>query len=253
MTSAANGVPLCDPCHFAFDRTEDPGFVFLPTDLQYFIDYELRDRERRQRAIDNGGHLCRQVPTSEEYRIHQVTDEEISLSADAPGGLYKRYFLSDYLLGGALPPDTKSSLSSPKPWHGSPIGTLRRGFLVLGGARVRALSPQTRSQLARLRDLYFLADEENWPDVENSDSKIPVTEERKRRSDDEQGRWGKRVKEQQSGPGEGSAEAEKDKSNAYGQCSLHARSSPVWVLGPHVSTEEVVRRYAPAISSSECW
>ncbi|KAL1969800.1 hypothetical protein VTN77DRAFT_7309 [Rasamsonia byssochlamydoides] len=36
-TSARNAIPLCPTCHNQFDLAADPGFLFIPTDLQYFI------------------------------------------------------------------------------------------------------------------------------------------------------------------------------------------------------------------------
>ena len=39
----------------------DPGVIFIPTDLQYFIDFELDDRKRRSTTSSV---LDRKVPTS---------------------------------------------------------------------------------------------------------------------------------------------------------------------------------------------
>jgi hypothetical protein len=50
-----------------FDRVDDPGFVFIPTDLQYFIDFELKDSEKRALAAREGNILPREVPTSTLY------------------------------------------------------------------------------------------------------------------------------------------------------------------------------------------
>jgi hypothetical protein len=53
-----------------FDRVDDPGFVFIPTDLQYFIDFELKDSEKRALAAREGNILPREVPTSTLYSGH---------------------------------------------------------------------------------------------------------------------------------------------------------------------------------------
>ena len=46
------------------------GFVFFPTDLGFFIDFEIKDQDRRR----NDGQLGRRVPTAEEYKTHQLSD-----------------------------------------------------------------------------------------------------------------------------------------------------------------------------------
>ena len=43
--STANGIALCAGCHRKFDNAVDPGFVFFPTDLQFFIDFEIIDQD----------------------------------------------------------------------------------------------------------------------------------------------------------------------------------------------------------------
>jgi hypothetical protein len=116
-----NGIALCQPCHTEFDQTVDPGFVFLPTNLQYFIDFEPGDRQQRD-LESNRNHDCRKVPTAEDYKIYQFNEGKIS--ADAIGGLYRPIFLRNYLLGGRLSSDILDSMSTPKQWHGAPMGTL---------------------------------------------------------------------------------------------------------------------------------
>lgn len=51
-----------------FDCYSDPGFVFAPVDIDFFIDYEMKDRERRKSAADQGLPQKRAVPTSAEYK-----------------------------------------------------------------------------------------------------------------------------------------------------------------------------------------
>lgn len=55
LASLANAIALCGTCHPQFDYALDPGFVFIPTDLDYFIDFELEDRQRRRAAAEGRG------------------------------------------------------------------------------------------------------------------------------------------------------------------------------------------------------
>ncbi|KAF3392074.1 hypothetical protein DPV78_010590 [Talaromyces pinophilus] len=71
LNSAANDVFLCYNYHLQFDRAQDPGFVFIPTDLQYFIDFEVKDRKRVSAARE-GYSLPREVPANVMYKDHLV-------------------------------------------------------------------------------------------------------------------------------------------------------------------------------------
>ncbi|KAN0080983.1 hypothetical protein V8E54_004187 [Elaphomyces granulatus] len=42
-----NVITLCGACHQNFDHIDDPGWIFHPTDIKYFIQFECHDRERR--------------------------------------------------------------------------------------------------------------------------------------------------------------------------------------------------------------
>ncbi|KAE8403010.1 hypothetical protein BDV37DRAFT_251328 [Aspergillus pseudonomiae] len=44
LVSADNGRALC---HAEFDRSGEPGFLFLSIDIPFFINFELRDQRRR--------------------------------------------------------------------------------------------------------------------------------------------------------------------------------------------------------------
>lgn len=147
IRSPDNGVALCPICHYFCDRFEDPGFVFFPTDLQYFIDYELNDRELRR----NTPGLPRTVPSGQEYRQHLIQNG--LLSESSTGCMYRVVYLWPY-----LGRERGTGLISPKMWHGAPLATLRRAFFVLAGGRISVLDPDIRLQLERLRNLYFLDD-----------------------------------------------------------------------------------------------
>ncbi|KAJ9234958.1 hypothetical protein DTO271D3_8565 [Paecilomyces variotii] len=63
---------LCAKCNPAmpeqFDCYSDPGFVFAPVDIDFFIDYEMKDGEYRKCAADQGLPQKRAFPTSAEYK-----------------------------------------------------------------------------------------------------------------------------------------------------------------------------------------
>jgi len=71
---------LCPLCHRNFDQAYDPDFVFVPTDLAYFIDFENEDYEKRSRLAREGIAMKRTCPTSEMYKEDQVTSEARSCS-----------------------------------------------------------------------------------------------------------------------------------------------------------------------------
>ncbi|KAJ5628928.1 hypothetical protein N7490_011156 [Penicillium lividum] len=49
------------------DRSNNPGFVFVPVEPQYFIEFELRDQAQR---VQSYRLLGRQMPTSRNYAAH---------------------------------------------------------------------------------------------------------------------------------------------------------------------------------------
>lgn len=148
--SVANGIALCPVCQVHFDNSSDPGFVFFPTDLRSFINFEVNDRERRRRRNDR-----RSVPSAQLYKAHQTNTDTIL--TPAIGGLYRCVFLKNYLGGGEYP-DMTRALAISKPWHGDPLASLRRAFAVLGTPRVYIMDEQIRKGLELLRHLYFAAE-----------------------------------------------------------------------------------------------
>lgn len=148
LTSSSNGIALCPTCHARFDNLNDPGYLFYPEDLDFFIEFELHDQLLREESP-----RPRNVPTAKEYKLQQIRQGKVS--ADDIGGLYQPVFLDNFLVGGKLPNDILSDLTAPEPWHGNPILTFRKAFLVLGGVSVTALDPESCNKLEKLRDLYF--------------------------------------------------------------------------------------------------
>ena len=86
ISSSDNAVALCASCHRAFDCSIDPGWVFFPADLKYFIRFEEHDYNRLLQAAKKGERVSRECPTGQMYREHQGSD-----------GLYKRVFLRPFL------------------------------------------------------------------------------------------------------------------------------------------------------------
>ncbi|EGD86817.1 hypothetical protein H112_05326 [Trichophyton rubrum D6] len=249
LTSVDNGIALCPTCHAEFDQTADPGFGLLPTDLQYFVDVELDGRQEQKLAMKNGKDIHRKVPTAEEYKIHQSNNGKVP--TDAGGGLYRPIFLKNYLPGGDLSSHMLDTLSAPKQWHGAPVATLRRGILVLGGARVQSLDAETRSQLELLRDLYFLDDEETSPAVRSRQTQGVAQQGQKRPLDNEYGGQNKLSKSSNPAIESGNRRAA-DEGITLQQCPCGALNVPRrWTLGPGLTADEAVLRYAPLLKDMQ--
>ena len=248
-SSPANSVPLCPSCHAEFDNPTDPGFVFFPTDLDYFIDFELRDRQRRQQ----GG--IRKVPSASDYKDHQIRESKVS--SLAPGGLYRRVFLKDYLLGGLLTMDMFQLFASDKTWHGDPIASLRRAIGMLGSARAVILDANITRQLHQLQDLYF-SDSAN-PRLSlyygrKTAEKRPHDED----SDNEDDRHCKRRgslqesarKSDDINASQSADTSHKDSATVPGDTLQPSNTSQAcdWVLGPQSSANESIKHFAPVLS-----
>ncbi|KAL4783399.1 hypothetical protein BJX76DRAFT_358038 [Aspergillus varians] len=134
LMSDTNGICLCPTCHAKFDDQRDPKLSFYPSDIQFFIRFELRDKERRQQDGSK-----RTVPTAEQY-IRWC-------------GLYNRVFFS---LGG----EDMVVVKEPAVWGGAPLAVLRRAFGIMGCPRASGIPKQDRDDLRLLWDLYFGDDEE---------------------------------------------------------------------------------------------
>lgn len=247
-----NAIPLCPTCHQQFDCSWDPGFVFVPTDLPFFIEFEIEDRERRRMAENRGIVVGREVPSSEMYKQHQVSKGVIT--PDAIGGQYRPTFLKPYLLHDRLPFDITEYLSNPREWHGAPLACLRRCIHLLGSPRLS--DKQTRVQLEQLRDLYFFSEDESstalrselatQAEPENGGEKRGG---KKRQHDDSMPNDTRSTK-QQRGHRQGDGGASNSQ-NATTFCPILQREvRAYWSLGPDVSTEEAVRQFAPVIARS---
>jgi hypothetical protein len=94
LRSVENGLLLCPNCHTEFGRAHDPGFVFIPVDLEYFIKFEEKDKADRQDPARPGMPRQRHVPTIQEYRQHLVDQKLI------PAGVQYGYYRRIHLIGG---------------------------------------------------------------------------------------------------------------------------------------------------------
>lgn len=119
-----NGLPLCPNCHFQYDKPRDPGWVFFPADLQYFIDEEKKDvRRRRQSWGEDGQVPCRIPPTATMYFEYQ--ERKRSLLPDARAGIYATYIIKSFGPEGGL---FRVGYNMTKPWHGDPMSALDKAF-----------------------------------------------------------------------------------------------------------------------------
>ncbi|KAK4920750.1 hypothetical protein LTR66_016714 [Elasticomyces elasticus] len=150
-----NAIPLCPSCHRAFDNVNDPGFVFIPTDMPYFVDFEKKDFKNRTDIARRLGYVPPQMtPKPQAYLEHQVSQG--ILSSDACGGQYWRYTLRDY-----FPVNADKSFipglgpfKEPGLWHGAPMAALRRAFQVVGDPVVEGILEEQVNALWELRKLY---------------------------------------------------------------------------------------------------
>ncbi|TKA39991.1 hypothetical protein B0A49_13781, partial [Cryomyces minteri] len=155
LGDVGNAIPLCPLCHRNFDDMVNPGFIFVPADLEYFIQYEEADQDRRREIGKRTGAVpIRVAPTAESYRDHQIRAEAID--AHACGGTYLRFTLRDYFPKLGQPPFVPGPgpFVNPEPWHGAPTAALQRGFRVLGNPLLRGIPRKIKQSLHTLLALY---------------------------------------------------------------------------------------------------
>ncbi|OAP54559.1 hypothetical protein AYL99_11007 [Fonsecaea erecta] len=150
-----NGVPLCPSCHRAFDDLNNPGLIFIPSELEYFVSFELKDYQNRIETAGRHGDIPpRMVPTPEMYS--EYLKRTTRMSSEATGGLYWRYTLRDFFpvhankefIPGLGP------FKEPGLWNGAPTAALRRAFQIIGNPTVQGIPERQLDQLLTLRKLY---------------------------------------------------------------------------------------------------
>lgn len=131
-----NAIPLCKNCHFNFDRPH-PLCVFLPVDLEWFLDFERVDFEEREELLRQGKPRPRAVPTGDMYRAHLAKKGLLDESFDlrCPGGAYEVYLRGDFLSSPwerlRNPKLERLGYMRTKIWHGSPTAMLLHASRVL--------------------------------------------------------------------------------------------------------------------------
>ncbi|KAJ5509084.1 hypothetical protein N7527_011227 [Penicillium freii] len=239
-----NSIPLCGSCHTEFDMSLDPGYVFFPADIQYFIDFERQDRARReQAAADTAVHIStfsRQVPTSVDYKKHEINSNRVSPTAI--GGRYSRVFLKQFLHSGEIP-GVEKTFSTAKEWHGAPLASIRRAFAALSSPRFFIIvDTNTRHMLEELRQLYFSDDRLSSElillrDVYRPQARTSQKHQLENQTNDDSARYDKKAEGQDTGFARALGAANHDGYNE-------------WVLGPESTTNDIVKLYAPVFSST---
>ncbi|KAF3934408.1 hypothetical protein ABW19_dt0203096 [Dactylella cylindrospora] len=147
LDSVENSIDLCKLCHDAFDQNP-PLFSIVPSDLQYFIEFEKRDFRRREQILNLSqgatippkSQLRRRVPTGEMYKQHMEMSRrgeggvEGQLTNDV-SGLYDVYIRLNFFPFVYIPPG-KFSLARSHYWQGSPSAIVLhalRNMSAIGG------------------------------------------------------------------------------------------------------------------------
>ncbi|ESZ90637.1 hypothetical protein SBOR_8971 [Sclerotinia borealis F-4128] len=150
-----NAIALCGTCHTNFDHVYNPSFFFLPTDLNYFLNFERQDRKRcRKLGHRTGTTPARMYPTAQTYQNHQ---ENQGVEGARLGGLYTRIVISDFLPqypGRAPFQPGVSEYGATKSWTGSPMASLQRAVLMLRKLNLNGIPQEIRNALRQLQDVY---------------------------------------------------------------------------------------------------
>lgn len=174
-----NAVVLCPSCHASFDRTPHTRWLFLPTDLDYFLDFERENFETRIQELRRGIRTERTYPNELNYELYMRHTGRIVVPASEScrGGLYDRHILANM-----FPPIMQEALRArgvnkvlfifpggPKRWHGAPMCAINRGFVTT--STIHGLQDGVKDKLQELQRLYARV----LPDgVETEDTNLRV-------------------------------------------------------------------------------
>lgn len=227
-----NVIILCPTCHSHFDTMNDPGWFLVPVDLEYFIEYERSDYDFRLQEARRGIRRTRDCPTAEKYAT--ALRRSNAIPADFSQGLYRRIFLRNF--HPHIPPGT---LPAVKAWFGAPMAALRRACHATSSFRSGAIPQQMLAQLRTLLDLYCRPD----PVISAAPSLAPTSIAMVKSdinphlfpSTDQPRLF------QENAATSGSATSHL---HQFPQSNYHQARSP-WILGPQMTTEEVIYRYRP--------
>ena len=207
---------------------QDPGWVLFPSDLDYFISYENSDYEMRVSEALKGSRKERSCPTAAQYLYTQRQSGR--LPPEAVGGLYRRVFLRR--LHPHISPNT---LLQEKSWFGAPIAALRRAIHATGSFRVSAFDNDDLEKLRSLQKLYARPD----PEVQPYGS-FTVTEPIGATAEDENNSPPpKRRRLSNNNPDDPDKKIPNQATEYY-----HTKAVFNWILGPDMTTNEIVSRYA---------
>jgi hypothetical protein len=248
-------VALCGTCHTEFDFADDPGWVFHPTDIKYFIRFECEDRVRRGKERAAGQNKPkRKIPNGKQYLEEQRMQG--LLTEDAIGGLYMPVFLRSFLYSD-LPLDLKKSLYDhlcrPRPWHGAPIAAFKRTFAALGSLRIARFSDEAINDLRVLHDLYFRLPEnfdvagitpapsDRRPDQRDQDPRHPGGDSSEKRAPAQtlEGRG----KTGRTGTGKTGKTEKTEKTGKEGSQDIF------WTLGPHCTSSICMERFGAYLTN----
>ncbi|KAJ6257450.1 hypothetical protein Dda_7234 [Drechslerella dactyloides] len=150
LASPHNLVTLCRNCHCVYD-CQQPRWIILPTNIQFFIDHETSDYEYRLVASAKGVIKPRTVPTALEY------------STAAPTNLYMPYFFEESVMPRMDPEQAESRF--PRPYGGAPTTMILKAGLGINQPKIKAsknaslpfsvgIPPAVRQQVTHLFELW---------------------------------------------------------------------------------------------------
>ncbi|KAK6497318.1 hypothetical protein TWF506_004791 [Arthrobotrys conoides] len=141
-----NAIPLCVACHDPFDA-KPPGFIILPIDLEWFVEFERADFSDRRQLLREGKSRPRIVPTGQMYRAHleregklakfpapgeKGVNRSVTQECHDEGGLYEVYMRTDHLTNHWEDGEILGLFLQGKSWHGSPTALILHAAHVLG-------------------------------------------------------------------------------------------------------------------------
>ncbi|KAL8684294.1 MAG: hypothetical protein Q9224_006457, partial [Gallowayella concinna] len=152
-----NGVYLCVRCHRALDDHEDLGWVFIPSNLDYFLEAESIDYARRMAVFRATGSLPKRTPPTPNAYVESC------------GGLYDAYMLRHWGEPNSIWQRGRSThLPYSKAWHGDPMLAIYKGLKGLPACFL--LLPDKLLQLGKLYEDHDHAPLPNGDDDEDGQS-----------------------------------------------------------------------------------
>ncbi|KAK6538470.1 hypothetical protein TWF694_010053 [Orbilia ellipsospora] len=122
LASPHNLVTLCRNCHCVYD-CQQPRWIILPTNIQYFIDHELADYDARLAAASKGLVRPRTVPTAVQYASASVTN------------LYMPFFFEESVMPRMDPEEAAARF--PRPYGGAPTTMILKAGLGINQPKIK--------------------------------------------------------------------------------------------------------------------